>query len=475
MSRNEHAILKELGDHPLHPVTRGSARAVEDADARHPAGKRLAVAGRPLPVPAAHGRGDARPSGPARGRAPEPGNRGRHGPVRAQDRAGRIGDRLRLRAPAARCSGMRDHIMRVNPRVSLGDAYRYARLALEAGREVPVGRPPAAPRHRHRREPLRPAGRQLRRRPRPLPDLAVLRTPPVPQPRLGLRRRGPPRPGEEHGGRRPLSRHPLHRVRRSADGARGVQRRPAERGVLPRRGERAVRPRRGTTFRRCSRCTAVSRRRSRRGRRSGWRPCIATPRREGKTLAGPSPPAPRRPATPSGRSRSPSRRPRPRPRASGSRAAAASRRRVLPQAPPHTHPVREVVAEHDRARGQRAGDAEGVQPRRLAGRLAPRVPAAPEAVEQPRGDDAGSRRAPASGWACSGATAARAPSGSATGRRCRGRSRPAGRAASSGGRAAPRCWSRPRPSGRGTWRSQAPTRLRTATQPRACRRAVPAR
>ena len=29
--------------------------------------------------------------------------------------------------------GMRDHIMRVNPRVSLGDAYRYAELALDAG------------------------------------------------------------------------------------------------------------------------------------------------------------------------------------------------------------------------------------------------------------------------------------------------------------------------------------------------------
>jgi soluble lytic murein transglycosylase-like protein len=32
---------------------------------------------------------------------------------------------------------MRDHIMRVNPRVSLGDAYRYARLALEAGEKYP--------------------------------------------------------------------------------------------------------------------------------------------------------------------------------------------------------------------------------------------------------------------------------------------------------------------------------------------------
>lgn len=33
--------------------------------------------------------------------------------------------------------GMRDHIMRVNPRVSLGDAYRYAQLALEAGEKYP--------------------------------------------------------------------------------------------------------------------------------------------------------------------------------------------------------------------------------------------------------------------------------------------------------------------------------------------------
>ena len=34
--------------------------------------------------------------------------------------------------------GMRDHIMRVNPRVSLGDAYRYAELALAAGEKYPA-------------------------------------------------------------------------------------------------------------------------------------------------------------------------------------------------------------------------------------------------------------------------------------------------------------------------------------------------
>jgi soluble lytic murein transglycosylase-like protein len=33
--------------------------------------------------------------------------------------------------------GMRDHIMRVNPRVSLADAYRYAELALEASEKYP--------------------------------------------------------------------------------------------------------------------------------------------------------------------------------------------------------------------------------------------------------------------------------------------------------------------------------------------------
>jgi soluble lytic murein transglycosylase-like protein len=33
--------------------------------------------------------------------------------------------------------GMRDHIMRVNARVSLGDAYRYAELALNAGEKYP--------------------------------------------------------------------------------------------------------------------------------------------------------------------------------------------------------------------------------------------------------------------------------------------------------------------------------------------------
>jgi hypothetical protein len=34
--------------------------------------------------------------------------------------------------------GMRDHILRVNPRVSLGDAYRYAELALRAGEKYPA-------------------------------------------------------------------------------------------------------------------------------------------------------------------------------------------------------------------------------------------------------------------------------------------------------------------------------------------------
>jgi len=34
--------------------------------------------------------------------------------------------------------GMRDHILRVNPRVSLADAYRYAQLALEASEKYPA-------------------------------------------------------------------------------------------------------------------------------------------------------------------------------------------------------------------------------------------------------------------------------------------------------------------------------------------------
>lgn len=34
--------------------------------------------------------------------------------------------------------GVRDHILRVNPRVSLGDAYRYAELALAAGEKYPA-------------------------------------------------------------------------------------------------------------------------------------------------------------------------------------------------------------------------------------------------------------------------------------------------------------------------------------------------
>jgi soluble lytic murein transglycosylase len=37
-----------------------------------------------------------------------------------------------------RLLGMRDHIMTVNPRVSLGDAYRYAELALQASEKYPA-------------------------------------------------------------------------------------------------------------------------------------------------------------------------------------------------------------------------------------------------------------------------------------------------------------------------------------------------
>ena len=37
--------------------------------------------------------------------------------------------------------GMRDHILKANPRVSLGDAYRYAELALEASEKYPAVNP----------------------------------------------------------------------------------------------------------------------------------------------------------------------------------------------------------------------------------------------------------------------------------------------------------------------------------------------
>jgi soluble lytic murein transglycosylase-like protein len=37
--------------------------------------------------------------------------------------------------------GMRDHILKVNPRVSLGEAYRYAQLALEASEKYPAVEP----------------------------------------------------------------------------------------------------------------------------------------------------------------------------------------------------------------------------------------------------------------------------------------------------------------------------------------------
>jgi len=82
----------------------------------------------------------------------------------------------------------------------------------------------------------------------------------------------------------------------------------------------------GTTFRRCSKCTRASRTSSRRGSTSSRRRCTATPVARARRWPARSRPAPRPPATPSGWSRSPSRRPRA-PRASGRPEPARGRQR----------------------------------------------------------------------------------------------------------------------------------------------------
>lgn len=136
MSRNEHAILKELDDHPLHPVSAGPREHAKTRTLvirQGSAWQSLAVLFLCLLLIAVVMLG--------------------HQALRAVERQGqetavamaRFERKIEqvesgIAFDSARRQlllGMRDHIMRVNPRASLGDAYTYARLALEASEKYP--------------------------------------------------------------------------------------------------------------------------------------------------------------------------------------------------------------------------------------------------------------------------------------------------------------------------------------------------
>src|SRR5712691_6769455 len=138
--------------------------------------------------------------------------------------------------------GMRDHILKVNPRVSLGDAYRYAQLALEASEKYPAVEPLLLLAIGTVESGYDPEARSRS-------DARGLYQIWPSTGRLLLRSR------EEHPGGRPVSRHPLLHLQRSADGARRVQRRAPERGLLPsgsgpaRRGDPKLRAARAPALR----------------------------------------------------------------------------------------------------------------------------------------------------------------------------------------------------------------------------------
>lgn len=135
MSRSDHAILKELADHPLHPVaaTRESPRTRTLVIRQGSAWQSLAVLFLCLLLIAVVMLG--------------------HQALRSVERQGQETAQAMARferkieqvesgiafdsARRQMLLGMRDHIMRVNPRASLADAYLYARLALEASEKYP--------------------------------------------------------------------------------------------------------------------------------------------------------------------------------------------------------------------------------------------------------------------------------------------------------------------------------------------------
>ena len=135
MSRSDHAILKELDDHPLHPVPapREHAKTRTLVIRQGSAWQSLAVLFLCLLLIAVVMLGhqalravemQAQQTAVAMARFER---------KIEQVESGIAFDSARRQL----LLGMRDHIMRVNPRASLADAYRYARLALEASEKYP--------------------------------------------------------------------------------------------------------------------------------------------------------------------------------------------------------------------------------------------------------------------------------------------------------------------------------------------------
>jgi soluble lytic murein transglycosylase len=136
MSRNDHAILKELGDHPLHPV---AATPREPAQTRTlvirqgSAWQSLAVLFLCLLLIAVVMLGHQALRVVERQNEETAVAMARFERKIEQVESGLAFDSARRQL----LLGMRDHIMRVNPRASLADAYRYAQLALQASEKYP--------------------------------------------------------------------------------------------------------------------------------------------------------------------------------------------------------------------------------------------------------------------------------------------------------------------------------------------------
>ncbi len=136
MARNEHAILKELGDHPIHPVTavpREQSKTRTLVIRQGSAWQSLAVLFLCLLLLAVVMLGHQALRVVERQNQETAVAMARFERKIEQVESGIAFDSARKQL----LLGMRDHIMRVNPRVSLGDAYRYALLALEAGEKYP--------------------------------------------------------------------------------------------------------------------------------------------------------------------------------------------------------------------------------------------------------------------------------------------------------------------------------------------------
>ena len=135
MIRNEHAILKELGEHPLHPVpsSREHSKTRTLVIRQGSAWQSLAVLFLCLLIIAVVMLGHQAL------RALERQNQETAAAMtRFERKIEQVESGIAFESARRQLLlGMRDHIMRVNPRVSLGDAYRYAQLALQASEKYP--------------------------------------------------------------------------------------------------------------------------------------------------------------------------------------------------------------------------------------------------------------------------------------------------------------------------------------------------